>query len=635
MKSQRYIAQCLFSLILVVSVLMSGFVPSGYSRSRHLVSSLAAPHSPAALNGGESWQSVNTGLGSLNIAALAIDPVNTATIYAGTGGGMFKSIDGGATWSKVGIDAGSVAALAINFVNPNIIHAGTADGGWCRSTFPLFKSTDGGASWSNANSPADCGGMSLLVMDPTSPNTLYAGSFGQYISSGSIILWKSTDGGATWNNRWFGNPGIASYGLVIDPANPETLYAPGDLYGNMNIIDSGLFKSTDGGANWTATGLTNTTIAAVAIDPLNPHTLYAGSADWGAPQAPFRSMFKSTDSGANWLAINNGLTNISRITTIVVDRDNPSILYIGTSSGVFRSTDGGANWSAFNDGLTNLDIRVLTLAPGNPNTLYAGTSGGVFKITENTPATNPIDEAQFFVRQHYLDFLSREPEPSGLDAWLSVLNRCPDLLNDPTCDRITVSASFFGSPEFQLKGFYVFRFYRAAFDRLPEYGEVAADMQGVTGQTPAEVYQRKAAFADAFVQRQEFVNRFAALSHADYVAALLNRYQLESITAPAPTNPDDTAKVTLTRADLIAALDAGTLTRAQVLRAVADSDEVLAAEFNRAFVAMQYYGYLRRTPEEAGYNAWLNYLHAHPQDFRTMVHGFVNSIEYRARFGRP
>ena len=72
-----------------------------------------------------------------------------------------------------------------------------------------------------------------------------------------------------------------------------------------------------------------------------------------------------------------------------------------------------------------------------------------------------------------------------------------------------------------------------------------------------------------------------------------------------------------------------------MLRAIADSDQVLAAEFNRAFVAMQYYGYLRRTPEQKGYNDWLNYLNAHPNDFREMVRGFVHSVEYRMRFGRP
>ncbi|HUE84317.1 MAG TPA: DUF4214 domain-containing protein, partial [Pyrinomonadaceae bacterium] len=76
-----------------------------------------------------------------------------------------------------------------------------------------------------------------------------------------------------------------------------------------------------------------------------------------------------------------------------------------------------------------------------------------------------------------------------------------------------------------------------------------------------------------------------------------------------------------------------TLTRAQVLRMIADSDQVFSLEFNQAFVAMQYFGYLRRAPEQAGFDDWLNFLNANPTDFRTMVNGFMNSIEYRLRFG--
>src|SRR6266516_744145 len=249
---------------------------------------------------------------------------------------------------------------------------------------------------------------------------------------------------------------------------------------------------------------------------------------------------------------------------------------------------------------------------------------------------NPIDEPQFFVRQHYLDFLSREPEQRGLDDWMNFLNSCP--AGDLGClheHRLTASADFFGSPEFKLKGYFVFRFYRLAFDRLPAYDEIAPDMQCVTGDTPGEVYQKKSDFTNSFVQRPEFVNSFGALSNANYVAALLNNYQLTSITTPDPGNPDGANKVTLSQFELVSRLDATTLTRAQVLRAIADSDEVLAAEINRAFVAMQYYGYLRRTPEPKGYNDWLNYLNAHPTDFREMVRGFMDSIEYRMRFGRP
>jgi uncharacterized repeat protein (TIGR01451 family) len=258
-------------------------------------------------------------------------------------------------------------------------------------------------------------------------------------------------------------------------------------------------------------------------------------------------------------------------------------------------------------------------------------------ITDNETVNgpNPIFTTPFFVRQHYLDFLSREPEAA--EPWTAVLNNCSDVNNNPLCDRLTVSAAFLGSQEFQLKGYFVYRFYKLAFNRLPLYTEIVGDMRAVTGQTPQDVYNRKAAFSNAFVQRQEFINGYASLSNAQYVAALMGRYSLTQITTPDPATPDGTNKVTLTSTELENRLSGigGTLARAQVLRAIVDSDEVFNAEYNQAFVAMQYYGYLRRTPETAGYNAWLNYLNAHPTEVRTMVNGFMNSIEYRLRFGAP
>jgi hypothetical protein len=248
-------------------------------------------------------------------------------------------------------------------------------------------------------------------------------------------------------------------------------------------------------------------------------------------------------------------------------------------------------------------------------------------------APNPVFSSPFFVRQHYLDFLSREPEPAGLQAWLNVLNNCSDVNNNPACDRILVSQSFFGSPEFQLKGFYVFRFYKLAFNRLPEYPEIIADMSFVAGATPAEVFASKARLAVNFTARQEFQSAYGQLTNANFVDTLMGRYQLTQITTPDPANPDGTQKVTLTSADLINQLNNNTLSRAQVLRAIADSDQLSAAEFNNAFVAMQYYGYLRRKPEAAGYQAWLRVLQG--GDIRTMVNGFMNSAEYRLRFGNP
>ncbi len=257
---------------------------------------------------------------------------------------------------------------------------------------------------------------------------------------------------------------------------------------------------------------------------------------------------------------------------------------------------------------------------------------------DKTGAANPIFTTPFFVRQHYLDFLAREPEPT--EPWSNILNNCANVNNtDPTspsaaCDRITVSGAFFGSPEFLSKGVYTIVFYRAAFNRLPTYAEFAPDLRSVTGATAAETNAKRAAFADNFVLRAEFVSQYGALANGNYVSALLGRYSLTQVTTPDPQQPDGTVKVTLTSADLVSRLNNSTLTRAQVLRAIVQSDEVtLQREATTAFVAAQYYGYLRRTPDVGGFNGWVNYLSAHPGDFRTMVNGFMNSIEYRLRFG--
>ena len=279
-------------------------------------------------------------------------------------------------------------------------------------------------------------------------------------------------------------------------------------------------------------------------------------------------------------------------------------------------------------------VKVALSSPSEGVGVYQTTT---LTITDNDTAgqPNPIYVNSYFVRMQYLDFLSREPEAG--EPWTRVLDNCPNVNNNPLCDRILVSSSFFGSPEFRLKGFYVFNFYRVAFNRIPTYEEIIPDMRSVSGATAAEVYEKRAAFAVNFAARAEFVGTYNALSDAAFVNTLMERYGLQQITTPDPQNPEGGTKVTLTRAELSTRLGAsGTqaLTRAQVLRAVVESNEVGALEYNRAFVAMQYYGYLRRTPEDGGYQAWLKVINQDPNNVRIMVSGFMNSPEYRLRFGQ-
>jgi hypothetical protein len=276
----------------------------------------------------------------------------------------------------------------------------------------------------------------------------------------------------------------------------------------------------------------------------------------------------------------------------------------------------------------------VTLALANPTGATFGAQPIMtLTITSNEApgqtGPNPINNTDFFVRMQYLDFLSREPEAG--QPWSATLNNCAS--GDTSCDRISVSANFFRSQEFQLKGLFVFKFYKVSFGRLPLYSEIVADMSSVTGTTTADLIAKKALFTNAWVQRTDFQSAYASLGNTQFVNTLMDRYALQQITAPDPAAPDGTLKLTLTRTDLINQLNAATLTRAQVVRAIADSDQVGATELNPAFVAMQYFGYLRRDPDTSGYNAWLATINANPSDFRSMVNGFMNSVEYRLRFG--
>ena len=262
-------------------------------------------------------------------------------------------------------------------------------------------------------------------------------------------------------------------------------------------------------------------------------------------------------------------------------------------------------------------LRIVTEDPTLPSELFYGN----IKVKPlrlrpgtNTPVT--IDDNDFFVQQHYIDFLARLPEPAGFQGWMDVLNNCgkPGGVAPP-CDRIEVSSAFYRSEEFQVRRYFVYRFYSVSFKRVPLYAEFIPDARRVSGfQTEQQLEASKVAFINDFMARAEFKNKYDALNNTNFVDTLLS-----------------TAGVTLSnRQQLIDALNATTKTRAQVLREIAESTEVYQKYFNEAFVVMQYHGYLRRDPDILYLN-WINTMNQ-TGDYRTMINGFVNSGEYRNRF---
>jgi hypothetical protein len=258
-----------------------------------------------------------------------------------------------------------------------------------------------------------------------------------------------------------------------------------------------------------------------------------------------------------------------------------------------------------------------------------------------TPSPNQIDDTQFFVRQHYRDFLNREADPDGLTFWTNQITSCGGDQGCIEVKRINDSGSFFLSIEFQETGYLAYRTYLAAFGNLPNspvpvtFNEFIPDTQAIARDVMVRqpgweqvLENNKRAFFLAFVQRPRFTSAFTpAMSAREFVDKL-------NANAGNPMPEPE-------RDQLISDLSGGRRSRAEVLRAIAENPKVAQAEFNRAFVLMQYFGYLRRNPNDApdgnfvGYDFWLDKLNSFNGDFNRaeMVKAFLSSAEYRRRFG--
>ena len=259
------------------------------------------------------------------------------------------------------------------------------------------------------------------------------------------------------------------------------------------------------------------------------------------------------------------------------------------------------------------------------------------------PAFNPIDDTRTFVRQHYYDFLNRQPDQGGWDFWVSNFNNCN---GDPNCirgRRVDVSKAFFESIEFMDTGYYLFRVNKISFSTFPKEGggfvgpnprmeEFFNDQKRLgenvvvgIGNWQQQIETNQSNFAEEWVNRPRFLSEYPlSMSNEQFVDQL---YATAGISDPT------------TRDAMVTGLNNGTQTRGSVVKTIAKSSAAHAAFFNRAYVLMQYFGYLRRNPDDApnfndlsGYNFWLGELDNHTKTNWDMVQAFIESIEYRERF---
>ena len=317
-------------------------------------------------NGGLSWSATGPGLNAYPIVYdVQVDPQNPDILYAGTrgwtpvftwappwGGGMFKSINGGDTWTKQnnGLSEDWVYSVAIDPTNPQIVYAASHSMG-------VFKSTDGAATWKAMNNGIGDQAGRAIVVNPQNPQVVYYGAW----HGGGVF--KTTNGGSSWSAVGGGLGGLKIYKLMIDPANPTILYAASYL--------TGLFKTTNSGSGWGLAGMGTEFIAAMAVDPTNHVRVFAGTAGAG--------LYSSSNTGSTWGAANQGLY-ASLIDSLA---QNSTYLFVGLDSGgLYRSQDHGVTWQAAGE-FGHTSVKSIVLNPSNSNVIYATTSAsGVFKSTD-------------------------------------------------------------------------------------------------------------------------------------------------------------------------------------------------------------------------------------------------------------
>ncbi len=340
--------------------------------------------------GALNWRLVGPFRGGRVLAVTGVPGQPNHFYFGAVDGGVWESLDAGRTWRPVfdGQDIASIGAIAVAPSDPHTIYVGTGEADM-RSDIAygngMYKSSDGGTTWSHIGL-TETRQIGAIVVDPHDPNVVYVAALGHpYGPNSERGVFKTTDGGKSWAKVLYKDADTGAISLAIQPGNPNVLYAalwqtrrpPWNVYPPSNGPGSGLYKSSDGGANWTQ--LTNGLPAKVgriglSISASAPQRVYA-NVDSIAGKG---GIYRSDDAGATWTRTNGEQRLWQRgwyFGGITADPHNADVVYVMDTAS-YRSTDGGKTFTALLGDPSGQDHHVLWIDPDDSNRMILGSDQG-------------------------------------------------------------------------------------------------------------------------------------------------------------------------------------------------------------------------------------------------------------------
>src|SRR6478672_8280495 len=333
------------------------------------------------------WREIGPFRGGRSVAVAGSAKRPYEYYFGTTGGGVFKTTDGGITWTPVSDKyfGGTIGAIGISESNPDIVYVGTGEypiRGNVSHGDGVFKSTDAGKTWSFIGL-GDSRHIARVRVHPTNPDIVWVGVAGHTFGPNSERgVFKTTDGGKSWRRVLYRNDSTGISELVVDPSNPDILYAafwqewrtPWQMVSGG--AGSGIFKSTDGGEHWTELthnrGLPTTVLGNIGltVSAAKPNRL------WALIEADSGGVFRSDDGGATWTKTNSERTLRQRAwyyTRIYADTKDTNTVY-ALNTGMYRSTNGGKTFRGIP--VPHGDNHDLWIAPNDPNRMIESNDGG-------------------------------------------------------------------------------------------------------------------------------------------------------------------------------------------------------------------------------------------------------------------